>query len=268
MVLEVLAAAAAAAAAAAGDFKKGEPMTKIPKKPEEIFAEITDDFRKIFGDDLLSIILYGSGAGHGYVPGKSEITFLLVLSEEGIDDFGRAIAAVARWKKRGVAVPLFMTKAYITSSLDSYPVEFLNIKKNYRLVYGENILDELSIAPSYLRLQVERELKGKLLLLRAGFLETEGRIKHIRRLIEISLPAFISIFNALLYLKNLEIPWGKIEVIIAVSKEFSIDPGVFLKCTDIEEGEGSFSSSDIQEIFRAYLREVKKLSKIVDGMKI
>ncbi len=30
--------------------KRGEQMAKIPKKPEEIFAEITDDYRQIFGD--------------------------------------------------------------------------------------------------------------------------------------------------------------------------------------------------------------------------
>jgi len=38
-------------------------MSRIPKKPEEIFSEITGDYRKIFGEDLISIILYGSGAG-------------------------------------------------------------------------------------------------------------------------------------------------------------------------------------------------------------
>ncbi len=265
--MEVLAAAAAAAAAPAGDFKKGEPMTKIPKKPEEIFAEITDDFRKIFGDDLISIILYGHGAGHDYIPGKSEISFLIVLSEEGIDDLGRAIAAVARWRKRGVAVPLFMTKFYITSSLDSYPVEFLNIKKNHHLVYGENILDELSIDPSYLRLQAERELKGKLILLRTAFLETEGRTKQIRHLIKVSLHAFISIFNALLYLKDIEIPHGKREVIAAAGKALSINPDIFLKCMDIAEGVGSFSSVDIHAVFLTYMREVKMLSEMVDGMK-
>ncbi|MDI6777121.1 MAG: hypothetical protein QMD03_07795 [Syntrophales bacterium] len=243
-------------------------MTKIPKKPEEIFSEITDDFRKAFGDDLLSVILYGSGAGGGYVPGKSDLNFLMILSEEGIDDLGRGMGTVARWRKRKVAIPLFMTKSYITSSLDSYPIEFLNIKRNHVLVFGENVLSELPIDSHYLRLQVERELKGKLLLLREGFLETEGRIKQIRHLIEVSLTAFISIFNALLYLKDLEIPLGKREVIRAVGKAFSVDPDIFLKCADIKEGVGSFSSSDIQAIFRTYLREVRKLSKIVDGMEV
>ncbi|GAI77948.1 unnamed protein product, partial [marine sediment metagenome] len=46
-------------------------MGKIPKKPEEIFSEITDDFKRLFGNDLISITLYGSGAGDNYIPEKS-----------------------------------------------------------------------------------------------------------------------------------------------------------------------------------------------------
>jgi len=140
--------------------------------------------------------------------------------------------------------------------------------RNHVLVFGEDVRADLSIDPHHLRLQVERELKGKLLLLRVSFLETEGRVKRVRHLIEISLPAFISIFNALLYLKDIEMPQGKREVIRAVDRAFSIDPDVFLKCADIKEGIGTFSSSDIKAIFRAYLGEVKKLSKMVDGMEV
>ncbi|MFA4916638.1 MAG: nucleotidyltransferase domain-containing protein [Syntrophales bacterium] len=243
-------------------------MAKIPKKPEEIFSEITDDFRKTFGDDLISIILYGSGASGDYVPGKSDLNFLVIVSEKGIDDLERAMKTVARWRKRKVATPLFMTKSYILSSLDSYPLEFFDILRNHILVFGEDVLSGLSIDHSYLRLQLEREIKGKTLLLRKAFLETEGRVKQLRNLINVSLDVFISIFKALLYLKNLEIPPHRRDVIRAAAKEFPFDPDVFLKCADIKEGIGNFPTSDIQTIFKTYIREVKKLSEVVDRMKV
>ena len=41
---------------------EGEKMAKIPKDPAEIFPEITDDFKKVFESDLISLILYGSGS--------------------------------------------------------------------------------------------------------------------------------------------------------------------------------------------------------------
>lgn len=240
----------------------------MAKKPEEIFSEIADDFKKIFGDDLISIILYGSGAGDDYISGKSDLNFLIVLSEDGINNLEPAIDVVSRWRKKKVATPLFMTKSYINSSLDSYPIEFLNMKRSYITVFGEDVLKELSFEPDLLRLQCERELKGKILHLREGFLETEGKEKRVRDLIKISLTAFVSIFKALLYLKGAEMPQGRREVIKSVAGEFGVNAEVFLRCADVKEDKEKFSLSEIQEIFKSYLMEVRRLSEIVDKLEV
>jgi predicted nucleotidyltransferase len=242
-------------------------MTKI-KKPEEIFDEITKDFKTIFEDALVSIVLYGSGAGSDFNPGTSDLNFLIIVSEEAIDSLDRAFETVSRWRKRNVATPLFMTQSYIQSSLDSYPLEFLNIKKNYILVYGKDVLKDISIEGPHLRLQCEREIKGKLLLLREGFLETEGKQKRIKELIKASITAFISIFNGLLYLKGIEIPPTRREIIQSVAKEIPINQEIFMKCLDIKQGKAEFSSSEVKDLFKAYMVEARKLWAVVDKMEI
>lgn len=242
-------------------------MTTI-KKPEEIFAEITRDFTTIFEDALISIILYGSGAGSDFKPGTSDLNFLIILSEEAIDHLDSTLETVTRWRKRHVATPLFMTESYIKSSLDAYPLEFLNIKKNYILVYGKDILKDISWEPHHLRLQCEREIKGKLLLLREGFLETEGRQKRIVELIKASITAFLSIFNGLLHLKGSELPSTSREIIQSVSKEMPVNQEIFLKCLDIKKGVSKFSSSEIKDLFKSYMVEVRKLWEVVDTMDI
>ncbi len=243
-------------------------MAKVPKNPEEIFEELTDDFKNVFGSDLISIILYGSGASGHYVPGKSDLNFLIVLSEGGIDNLDRAFSAVARWRKRKVAIPLFMTKAEILSSRDSYPIEFLSMKKHYVLVSGEDVLGGLSFEPSLLRLQSEREFKGKLVHLRRGFLEAEGRARQMRELIKASFTAFISIFRALLYLKGIDIPQARRDIINAVAREYSVDPVIFLKCADIKEDIDRIAASEIKNVFIDYVKEIERLSAIVDGMSV
>ncbi len=242
-------------------------MTKI-KKPEEVFDEIEKDFRAIFNDAIISIILYGSGAGSDFNPHTSDLNFLIILSEEAIDHLDKAIETVSRWRKKNVATPLFMTQSYIESSLDSYPLEFLNMKKNYILVYGKDVLKDISLQPHHLRLQCEREIKGKLLLLREGFLETEGKQKRIKELIKASITAFISIFNGLLYLKGIEILPTRREIIQSVAKEIPIDQEIFMKCLDIKQDTQEFSSSEIKNLFKAYLVEVRKLWEVVDKMEM
>ena len=240
-------------------------MAKI-EKPEEIFADITGDYREKYGDDLISVILYGSAAGEDYRPGKSDLNFLIVLSEEAIDHLDRALETVSRWRKKGVATPLFMTKPYIASSLDSYPLEFLNMQKGHVLVYGEDVLKDMSFEPCHLRLQCEREIKGKLLLLRERFLETEGKARRVQDLIAESITAFISIFGGLLSLRGAAIPSSRREIVEAVAREFPVDAGVFMRCLDIKEGKKKVASSEIQDIFMAYLAEVRRLWGVVDGL--
>ncbi len=243
-------------------------MARIPKSPEEIFPAVTEDFKRIFGKDILALILYGSGAAGDYVPGKSDINFLVLLTGEGMDHLDKAVDTVARWRKRKVATPLFMTEEDITSSLDAYPIEFLNMKANHVLVYGEDVLGRISFKVYPLRLQCERELKGKIFHLRSGFLESDGRSKRIRELIKISLTAFISLFKALLFLKGIDIPPGRRDIIRAVAAEFSVDPAIFLTCTDIKEGVDRIAASDIKAVFEAYLKEITKLSQVVDRLDI
>jgi predicted nucleotidyltransferase len=250
------------------DFLKSWNMAGRPEKPEKIFDELTEDFKKIYGKDLISIILYGSGARTDYRPGRSDLNFLIVLSEEAIDELGRAMDILPKWKKKRVATPLFMTPSFILSSLDAYPIEFLGIKRHYVLVHGEDVLKEINFDPRSLRLQCERELKGKLVLLRTHFLETGGREDKIRELIRNSMMAFISIFYALLYLRGLEIPGDRRFVIAAVAKEFGLDAGIFLKGMDIREDIKSVPSQEVKDLFRGYLKEVEKLMNAVDRYEI
>jgi len=241
-------------------------MSKIPKEPEEIFPGIINDYKQLFGDDLVSIILYGSAASGEYVAGKSDINFMIVVSEKGIDSLDRTFDLIAKWKKRNVATPLFVTEAYVKTSLDVFPIEYLNFQKTYELVYGNDILKDLSFDRELLRMQCEREVKGKLLLLREAFLESQGKGKYLQQLIAQSLGAFVAIFNGLLHLKGKELPSHKRDVIRNVCQAFQMDTGLFEKLLDIKEKRIKLTSPEISQLFKAYLKEVQKLWKIVDRL--
>ncbi len=241
-------------------------MSKIPKTPQEVFPEVVEDLKKIYGDGLQSIILYGSGARGDYVPGKSDINFLVILDENAVQDLERAHHLIPRWRKREVAVPLIMTKAFIRSSLDVYPVEFLNMKRHYQVVYGEDVLKDLVFDGKALQLQCERELKGKLMLLRTGFLDSAGKAEDLRKLMAASITAFLSVFGALLLVRGREIPKDRRDVVPAVAETYGLDAAPFLSCIDLREGKKDLSPGDLKTLFQSYTAEIQKLIKAVDGL--
>ena len=241
-------------------------MARAPNKPEDIFTGFTEDLQRVFGEDLVSIILYGSGATGEYRPGKSDLNFLVVLQDDSVDSLRRGMAAVAKWRKRMVNTPLFMTKAYIRSSLDSYPIEFLDMQANYRLVYGEDVLRDLQFRPADLRVQCERELKGKALRLRQVFLETRESQRAMRKIIAGSITAFTSLFQGLLFLVGKDIPKTKREIINGIAHEFQLDADTFLKLLAIKTGERKASPTEIRELFKKYVEEIDALSGAVDEL--
>ncbi|MBW1901605.1 MAG: hypothetical protein JRJ20_08205 [Deltaproteobacteria bacterium] len=104
-------------------------MAKTIKDPKEIFPEIIADYKGIYGGDLVSILLYGSATGKDYRPGKSDINFMIVLSEQGIEQLDRAFPVIKKWRKRNVAIPLFLTETYVATSMDVFPIEYLNFQR-------------------------------------------------------------------------------------------------------------------------------------------
>ncbi|MBN1548631.1 MAG: hypothetical protein JW902_18425 [Syntrophaceae bacterium] len=241
-------------------------MSKIPRKPEEIFPEITEQMKMAFGEELKSISLYGSGASHEYIPGRSDLNFLVVVSDEGLTHIQRLQAYVKEWRKKRVATPLVMTKAFLESALDVYPIEFLTMQYHHVQVYGEDILSSLLFDRKDMRLQLEREIKGKLIHLRQGYLESQEQAKVLRDLIKVSLVAFLSMFAAVLYLKGKTVPQERRRLIREACELVGIDGGVFLMCLDIKEDAVKYDLKEVVPLFEKYRREIEKFDHVVDRL--
>ncbi len=239
-------------------------MSKIPKDPKEIFDEIVNDYKALFGEDLVSIVLYGSAASGDYIPGRSDINFMIVLAEDRIRALEEALEIVSKWRKRDVAVPLFVTEEYIRTSLDVFPIEYLNFQKNYIQVFGKDILKDITFDEKLLRLQCEREIKGKLLLLRSAFLDSKGKGKRLEEIVRQSLGAFLAIFDALLYLKGKPIPQRRRELVRDVCELFDIDRALFEKLLDVKQKKIKLGKEETISLFKSYMTEIDQLAKIID----
>ena len=241
-------------------------MRKGPKNPDAVVPELVEDLKKIFEDDLVSVALYGSVVRGDYRPGHSDINLFVVLEPRGFDRLEKAFGFVKKWSKRRVAVPRFVTEEYIRRSLDSFPVEFLGLKLWHRTVFGQDLLSSVEIDPADLRLQCERELKGKLLHLREGFLATLGKRRPLEHLIRVSLPSFSSVFEGLVVLRGEEPPQDRAELLRRTAKLFGLDVDVFERLARVRTGEAKLSSEELVRLCRDYIREIEKATEIVDQL--
>jgi hypothetical protein len=232
---------------------------------EKIANQAVDHLKQAFGQELESVILYGSAMTADYNPRKSDINLLVVLTPKGIAEIKKTHLFAGWWRKHRVRM-LFMTRDYIGQSLDCYPVEFLDMQGLHRVLEGEDALSGLQIPKSELRLQCEREIKGKLLHLRMGYVGTGGKPKAVRHLIGESLPVIASLFRALLFLAGRPVPDRREDVFNEACGEFHLDLALFQNLQSIRDKGITYNKFELDNFMERYISEIERLCHHVDAM--
>lgn len=119
---------------------------------------------------------------------------LVTLAEYYTGDQKRLIAVcktldlnVLRKLKQGKEHLLLFTEEEISRGADVFPVEFLNIRHDYKIHYGEDLLKNINISKRNLRFQLEFEFRSKLIHLRSEYLLSGNR--ELESLILSAVPA-------------------------------------------------------------------------------
>ena len=236
----------------------------IKKKSDEFLANVRD----AFGEGLRSVILYGPAARGESVTGNKVpyINYLVVVDDNTPSELARCAKFVKKWRKQLITMPLFLDPGYIKLSLDTFPLEFMNMSNAYHVIYGEDILEDIEFDKTDVRNQCERELKGKLLHLRAEYLNLRGDKKGLMDLIDRSLNTFRLVFDGALFLRDYEVPKETGYLLGAVTEEYELDASLFKKLSAVANGDVKIDETEADGLFDLYVEELDKLSKTIDEM--
>jgi len=155
-----------------GDFEILE-KSKLSEAERMAVERFCWEVRENLEQNLMSITLYGSSARDDYMPGRSDINLLVLTSSLGFSTMQSLLDPIARGLRVGIH-PLLMTEADLLSSTDIFPVKFLSMKESHYTLWGEDPLEELSIAREHIRLRCEQELMNLLLRLRRHYVYHGG----------------------------------------------------------------------------------------------
>jgi len=122
------------------EFKNQEQLASEAK--EKILAHAAK-LGEAVGDNLISVVVFGSVLGKNFVPGKSNINILLIVKQIDVSVLKSCLKLVEKGYKQDFVAPLMFTRQHIESSLDVFPIEFLEISDNHLTIYGEELLNDL-----------------------------------------------------------------------------------------------------------------------------
>lgn len=227
--------------------------------------EFVDLLRGLSRPELRSVVLYGSAAAGDYVGDRSDYNLLIIAERLGLEDLQALAGPTRRWLESGNPPPMLMTEERLRGSCDVFPIEILDIKDSHRILLGSDVVSDLVVSRENLRLQIEQELKGKLIQLRAACLRVGAEGKDLGNLAVNSLSSFLVLARATLRLFSDEVPPQKLAAVEGLARYLTIDVETLRQVTRLKEG--SLSSREVQpeELFAAYLAAVEQLVDQVDA---
>ncbi len=241
-------------------------MASVPQPVRNLIEPYLKSLAEAYGEDLESVLLYGSGTGSDFVPGKSNVNLLVVLKQVSLPNLKKILKLVARWRRKKIAAPLVLTREHILRSTDTFPVEFLDIKENHILLHGDDIFSGLEVPDGNLRLQCEEQLKGNLIRMRGAYLEVGLRRRGIEALLCDSLAGLIPVFRNLLRLKGKEPPVCKEAILEDLATEFGVDGKLLMDIYKDKRGDEKIGGQDAEQALEGYMTLIDTLAGAADRM--
>lgn len=174
--------------------------------------------QKHAGEKALGLTLFGAIAAGPFDAARQTASNVLVL--DGIDlEILKSLGAEGhKFGAMAIAAPLVMTPGFILASLDTFPLELIEIQQRRLVLFGADYFASLEFKPEHVRLQCERELKSLVMGIRQGLVASTGRDKALSAIAAQAGGSLARTLRGLLWLKDFKEPKPAAELAKEVAK--------------------------------------------------
>lgn len=241
-------------------------METIIERIEEKLKTFCRNLKDLYSNNLVSVILYGSFSKGNFIPKMSDINLMVVLKKIEFEDLSKAVKIFNRWNRVVRATPLLFTEEYINRSIDVFPIEFSDMKENYKILYGKDILKGIKVDDKNLRYACERELKEALIKLRQSFIEAKQSSFILQKIMINSFSSITAILRHLLKITGTTPSYDTEELLVALSEKFNFSKDAASTIFRLKKKEIRLSSQEIKNLYLNWLSEIEKLTLKVDQL--
>ncbi len=228
--------------------------------------ELARRLESALGENLVSLVLYGSAARGTHVAGRSDINLLLVVRNASVEALHAVTPMMAEWVKAGQPAPLIFSDEEWRSSADAFPIEVEDMRDAHRVLAGKDPLDHLTTRRSDLRLELEREVMGKVLRLRTEYAVAAADGKALGRLLVHSASTFFVLLRALLRLTGGAPPARHDALVKEAAAAAGFDPRAFDWVLAAMDGKPPAELKPYDPVAGGYVDAMEKLADYVDAM--
>ena len=234
----------------------------------EALTGLVDDLRATHGNNLASIVLYGSAAAGDHNELQSDYNLLVALNRITPEDLRLAQAPTREWPRLGHPLPVYFTVEELSDAADVFPIEFHQMANARVVLYGHDPFEYARLSDDNLRHQTEYELRSKLIQLRRVYIPASVSVEKLCDLMSDSLSSFAAIFRAVLLLHGQEAPVAKPDCVRATARLLQLDPAPFERIFEFRSnGDLPSSEKEANDLFASYMSQIEHVVEAVDELR-
>jgi predicted nucleotidyltransferase len=238
----------------------------LNEKLTKLVADFILSLKNIYTTDLVSVILHGSAVSGEFIESYSNLDILIVLKNTNLHSLKKAYMILHKLPFRRIN-PLFLTEEQIKSSLDVFPIEFLDMQSNHICLEGKDVLVGLTIDAKNLRFQCEQELKSKLIILKQKYLRINQNDKiSLSNLLFNNFTSVVHILHNVIRIKNKPIANRTEDILREAALELQVSVTTFMRLSALKKDHANLNKLELEKLLFDYVYELEKIAIAIDQL--
>jgi predicted nucleotidyltransferase len=232
---------------------------------QQALSGLLKDLQATHGDNLVSVVLYGSAAAGDHIELRSDYNLLITLNHITPEDLRLAQPPMREWQRLGHPLPVYFTAEELSDAADVFPIEFHQMAKARIVLYGKDPFELVALSDANLRHQTEYELRSKLIQLRRMYIPASISVEKLCDLMSDSLASFAALFRAVLLLHGEDAPVAKPDCVRVTASRFGLNPEPFERIFAFRSSDyAPATEKEANEIFSSYMAQIERVIEVVD----
>jgi predicted nucleotidyltransferase len=231
------------------------------RRSEETLAEFTRRIHEAAGDNLQSVVLYGSAARGDYHESRSDLNLLCILHSAKAADLAR-LARVVHWWSGDLnePPPQFFTLDELRHSADVFSIELLDIGQNHKVLFGSDPIADLEVPLNLHRIEIEHDLRALLQKLRIHFVHYSENEAQLREIYAKSISSMTVLLRHVLIAFGEDVPAGPSHVYRRIEELTGADAAAF------ELGRALRENHPFAEVPRAFGKYLEATADVIHAL--
>jgi len=217
----------------------------LPSKYQDTIERVTRQLTSLLGENLYSCVLYGSTVRGDVVENVSDINILIVLNHSTPE----AHTAIADCLECDIYIdPFVITRKGMERSFDVFAIKFRSIKRNYKVLAGQDPISDFSVSDDRIRFLAEQAIRNLRLRSVNNYIHQRKNIKRYTRFLLNTYTAMFTYVGEILRLSHKDVPNHYEQRIPLIEDYFKINASVLHTLVKIQSSPDTVSLKSIPSL--------------------